>query len=63
MRFLISCFFILLAVTGEAQVLTHKHKARLETVTDSARRARLLKRYLEFPLFLGQKRTALSHMF
>ncbi|MEM8567825.1 MAG: hypothetical protein AAGF85_15290 [Bacteroidota bacterium] len=46
MRFFIF-FFILLAVASEAQVLTHKHKARLETVTDSARRAILLKRYFK----------------
>ncbi|MGD1958731.1 MAG: hypothetical protein ACFB2Y_07735 [Fulvivirga sp.] len=38
-------FFILPAVTGEAQMLTDKHKARLVTITDSAKLARLIKRH------------------
>lgn len=43
---LVFCF-IFIGVTSKAQVLTHKHKAKLETITDSTRRAKLLRRYLK----------------
>ena len=45
----VACVWVglLLGISAQSQVLTVRHKARLETVTDSAKRAQLLQRYLK----------------
>ncbi|MEM9299684.1 MAG: hypothetical protein AAGA64_15020 [Bacteroidota bacterium] len=58
MKWLIIGFVVLMALTSQAQVLTPKHKAQLDAISDSTKKAKRLRRYLKKDSIRYQRKKA-----